>query len=123
MMYRIIFFLTITPHKIIVQTLSINNYTGALGNLIPHTSVAYGIECYHDTTLVKSIQGILEGEQYKEWTTDDWLDRFIKSKVEELSDGEVKVEPKVEEHPDVEVKAEPKVEELNGSAGSYTQSE
>ena len=106
----------VDPPKIIVETLSINNYKYALGNLIPHTSVAYGIECFHDTTLVKSIQGILEGDQYKEWTTDDWLDRFIKSKVEELPDVEVKVEPKVEELPDVEVNFEPNVEELNSSA-------
>ena len=106
----------VEPPKIIVETLSINNYKYALGNLIPHTSVAYGIECFHDTTLVKSIQGILDGEQYKEWTTDDWLDRFIKSKVEELPDVEVKEEPKVEELPDVEVNVEPNVEELNSSA-------
>ena len=87
----------VEPPKIIVETLTINNYTYALGNLIPHTSVVYGIECFHDTTLVKSIQGILEEEQYKEWTTDDWLGRFIKSKVEELPDVEVRVEPNVEE--------------------------
>jgi hypothetical protein len=75
---------TIQPPKIIVETSTINNYKYSLGNLIPHTSVAYGIECFHDTTLVKTIQGILEGEQYKEWTTDDWLDVFIKTKVEEI---------------------------------------
>lgn len=81
---------TIDPPKIIVATLTINNYRYALSNLIPHTSVQYGIDCFNDTTLVKSITGLLEGEQYKEWTTDDWLDRFIKQKVE-LSD--VQVEP------------------------------
>ena len=73
------------PPVVIVETLTINNYKYGLGNLIPHTSVAYGIECYNDTTLVKSIIGVLEGEQYKEWTTDDWLDAFIKTKVEELN--------------------------------------
>jgi hypothetical protein len=44
----------------------------------------YYIYCRNDNILVKTIQGILEGEQYKEWTTDDWLDAFIKSKVEAL---------------------------------------
>jgi len=82
---------TIDPPKIIVATLTINNYRYALSNLIPHTSVQYGIDCFNDTTLVKSITGLLEGEQYKEWMTDDWLDRFIKQKVEELPD--VPVEP------------------------------
>ena len=78
----------IDPPKIIVATLTINHYRYALSNLIPHTSVVYGIDCFNDTTLVKSITGLLEGEQYKEWTTDDWLDRFIKQKVEELPDIE-----------------------------------
>jgi len=82
---------TINPPKIIVATLTINNYKYALSNLIPHTSVVYGIDCFNDTTLVKSITGLLDGEQYKEWVTDDWLDMFIKQKVEELSD--VQVEP------------------------------
>lgn len=79
---------TIDPPKVIVQTISINNYRYALYNLVPHTSVQYGIDCFQDTTLVKSIVGLLEGEQYKEWTTDEWLDRFIKQKVEELPDVE-----------------------------------
>ena len=87
---------TIQPPKIIVATLTINNYRYALSNFIPHTSVVYGIDCFNDTTLVKSITGILEGEQYKEWTTDDWLDRFIKQKVEELPDVQVPIiEPPV----------------------------
>ena len=82
---------TIDPPKIIVTTLTINNYRYALSNLIPHTSVVYGIDCFNDDVLVKSITGLLEGEQYKEWTTDDWLDSFIKQKVEELPD--IQVEP------------------------------
>jgi hypothetical protein len=86
----------IEPPKVIVKTLSINNYRYGLSNLIPHTSVFYSIECYSDTTFVKSIQGILEGEQYKEWTTDDWLDAFIKSKIEALSDSEPVPVPIVE---------------------------
>lgn len=83
---------TIDPPKVIVQTIRINNYRYALSNFIPHTSVMYGIDCFQDMTLVKSIVGLLEGEQYKEWTTDEWLDRFIKQKVEEQPDVEV-VEP------------------------------
>jgi hypothetical protein len=74
----------VEPPKTIVQTLEINNYKYAVYNLIPHTSVQYGIDCFQDTVLVKSIVGLLDGEQYKEWTTDEWLDAFIKSKVEEL---------------------------------------
>ena len=99
---------TIQPPKIIVATLTINNYRYALSNFIPHTSVVYGIDCFNDTTLVKSITGILEGEQYKEWTTDDWLDRFIKQKVEELPD--VQVEPIVE--PDVPIIEQPIVDQV-----------
>ena len=97
---------TIDPPKIIVATLTINNYRYALSNLIPHTSVVYGIDCFNDTTLVKSITGLLEGEQYKEWITDDWLDRFIKQKVEELSDVEtelcVEQEVPVDQEPVIE---------------------
>jgi hypothetical protein len=73
------------PPVVIVETLTINNYKYALSNLIPHTSVVYGIDCFNDSVFVKSITGLLEGDQYKEWTTDDWLDAFIKSKVEELN--------------------------------------
>lgn len=76
---------TVQPPKIIVKTLEINSYKYVLYNLIPHTSVQYGIDCFQDTTLVTSITGLLEGEQYKEWTTDDWLDAFIRTKVEELN--------------------------------------
>ena len=49
-----------------------------------HTSIQYAINCFNDNIYILTITGILEGEQYKEWTTDDWLDRFIKQKVEEL---------------------------------------
>jgi hypothetical protein len=75
---------TVEPPKIIVNTLEINRYTYDVINLIPHISVQYRIDCFNDDIYVKNIAGIIEGEQYKEWTNDDWLDRFIKSKVEEL---------------------------------------
>ena len=106
---------TIDPPKIIVATLTINNYRYALSNFIPHTSVVYGIDCFNDTTLVKSITGLLEGEQYKEWTTDDWLDRFIKQKVEELPDVQVPIiePPVVDPEPIIEspiVEPEPIIE-------------
>lgn len=74
----------VEPPKTIVETITFNNYRYALSNIIPHTSVNYGIDCFQDVTLVKSIWGIIEGEQYKEWTTDDWMDRYIKSIVEAL---------------------------------------
>ena len=76
---------TIQPPKIIVKTLEINRYTYDLINLIPHTSAQYRIFCYNGDIEVKYVTGLLEGEQYKEWTTDDWLDAFIKTKVEELN--------------------------------------
>lgn len=77
---------TIQPPKIIVNTLEINHYTYDLINLIPHKSVEYRIFCYCDLVQVKYITGLLEGIEYKEWVDDDWLDRFIKSKIETLSD-------------------------------------
>ena len=83
---------TIQPPKIVVETLNINNFRYTLSNIIPHTSVNYSIVCYNDTCCVKVIQGLLEGEQYKEWINDDWLDRFMKEKVEALPGAEVKPE-------------------------------
>ena len=67
-------------------TITINKYSYQLINLIPHTSFMYNIWCFHDNTQVKYISGLLDGEQYKEWTTDEWLDAFIKNKVEECRD-------------------------------------
>ena len=75
----------VEPPKIVIETLEINRYTYDLINLIPHTSAQYRIFCYCGDVEVKYITGLLEGEQYKEWTTDDWLDAFIKTKVEEIS--------------------------------------
>jgi hypothetical protein len=74
----------IEPPKTIIQTLVINNYMYSVYDLTPHTSIKYSIDCFYDAILVKTITGILEGEQYKEWTTDEWLDAFIKSKIEAL---------------------------------------
>jgi hypothetical protein len=74
----------------ILMTTEITRYIYTMNDLIPHTSVLYNIYCFSGDNLVKNLQGIIEGEQYKEWTNDDWLDRFIKSKVEELPDVEVK---------------------------------
>ena len=82
----------VEPPKVIVKTISINNYKYGLSNIIPHTSVKYEIDCFNDNVYVKTITGLLEGEQYKEWTTDDWLYAFIKSKVEALPNVEV-IEP------------------------------
>jgi hypothetical protein len=72
------------PPKTVISSVIINNYTYTLVSLIPHTSVEYAIYCFNDLLCVKTIAGIIEGEQYKEWVDDDWLDRFIKSKIEEL---------------------------------------
>jgi hypothetical protein len=70
--------------KTITETLTITRYVYSVSDLIPHTSIQYHIYCYNEDTLVKSLTGLLEGDLYKEWTTDDWLDDFIKSKVESL---------------------------------------
>jgi hypothetical protein len=78
----------IDPPKTVVNTLTINNYKYTLSNVIPHTSVQYDIYCYNDTLFVKFVSGLIEGEQYKEWTTDDWMDVFIKSKVYALDDDD-----------------------------------
>ncbi len=75
---------TVDPPKIIVETLTINNYKYTINKLIPHTSVLYSIDCFNDNVYVKNITGIIQGEQYMEWTNDDWLDSFIKSKVDAL---------------------------------------
>lgn len=82
---------TIIPSKIATETLIINNYKYTLSNIIPHTSVNYAICCYNDLLCVKVIQGLLEGEQYNEWTTDDWMDRFIKEKIETLPEIHVEL--------------------------------
>jgi len=74
----------IDPPKVIIETLNINNYRYSLGNLIPHESVTCNIECFHDSTLLKSFMCVLEGDEYQEWTTDDWLDDFIKQKIKNL---------------------------------------
>ena len=69
----------------IVETILMNRYSYTLDELKLHTSVKYNISLYKDEYFVKYISGIIEGEQYKEWTTDDWMDAFIKSKVENLT--------------------------------------
>lgn len=80
-------FFTLDPPNIFVETktIKINKYSYKLSNIIPHTSVIYSICCYNDDNQVKYISELLDGEQYKEWTTDDWMDAFIKSKVEALN--------------------------------------
>jgi len=74
---------TLDPPIVVVNTFQINRYEYSLLELIPHTSVRYIILCYNDDTPVKTISGYVKGEQYKEWMTDDWMDQFIKLKIEE----------------------------------------
>jgi len=99
----------VDPPKIIVQTLEINRYTYDLINLIPHTSAQYRIFCYNGDVEIKYVTGLLEGEQYKEWTDDDWLDRFIKEKVDALPDVEIKPQPV---QPDIPVEDIPIIEPI-----------
>jgi len=63
----------------------INNYTYYLSNISSHKSVEYDIICYNNKEIVKTLAGLVDGEQYKEWVSDDWMDAFIKKKVEELN--------------------------------------
>ncbi len=80
------FFLLDPPNIYIeTKTIKINKYSYQLTNIMPHTSVIYNICCYNDDEQVKYISGLLDGEQYKEWITDEWMDTFIKKKVEELN--------------------------------------
>jgi len=86
-------------------------------NLIPHTSAQYRIFCYSGDVEVKYVTGLLEGIQYKEWVDDDWLDRFIREKVESLPDielrpiqPEIPLDPTVEPELPVETLIEPTVE-------------
>jgi hypothetical protein len=74
----------VSPPKTVVESILITRYAYSLADVIPHTSVRYNIFCYNEETFVKAIEGIIEGIQYKEWTNDDWLDAFIKSKVDAL---------------------------------------
>ncbi len=66
-------------------TLKIDNYHYVVSSLIPHISVCYTIHLYTGETLVKCVSGILEGEQYLEWKTDDYLDNHSRSVVDKLS--------------------------------------
>jgi hypothetical protein len=77
---------TLENEIVLLETniIKINKYIYAVTELKPHTSVRYHIYCYNDSTLVKHITGLLEGNQYLEWTNDDYLDNFIKEKVKLL---------------------------------------
>ena len=66
-------------------TLKITKYRYVVIDLIPYTSVRYHIYLYEEEALVKHVSGLLEGEQYLEWKTDDYLDNFIQSVVDKLS--------------------------------------
>lgn len=70
-------------------TLKLTKYRYAVCELIPHTSVRYHLYLYQDDGIVKHITGMLEGEQYLEWKTDDYLDRFIQSVVDKLGNAMV----------------------------------
>ena len=72
---------TLESEIILIETKKINKYTYLLSNLIPHTSVQYDIDCFHDNVYIKRITGTLEGQVYLDWTNDDFLDNFIKEKV------------------------------------------
>jgi hypothetical protein len=72
------------------KTLKLTKYRYAVCELIPHTSVRYHIYLYEEEALVaKHVSGLLEGEQYLEWKTDDYLDNFIQSVVDGMGNAMV----------------------------------
>lgn len=73
------------PPKIIVETFKITRYMYFLSDLISHKSVSYVIHCFDGDVSVKVITGVIEGEEYNQWTSDDWMDAYIKSKIDELT--------------------------------------
>lgn len=75
---------TISPPKVVTETFTITTFTYILQNFEPHHRVEYTIQCFNGLVFVKTITGVLEGEEYKRWVDDDWLDAFMKSKVEAL---------------------------------------
>jgi len=72
---------TLESEIILIETKKINKYKYFLLNLIPYTSVQYVIDCFDNDVHVKCITGLLEGQEYLDWKTDDYLDNFIKAKV------------------------------------------
>lgn len=74
----------INPPIVSTTTNTINNYSYSVYNLIPHTSVQYRILLFQDNMVIKTINGLLDGDEYKAWTTDDYMDDFIKKKVDSL---------------------------------------
>ena len=70
-------------------TLKLTKYRYIVCELIPHTSVRYHIYLYEEEALVKHVSGLLEGEQYLEWKTDDYLDNFIQSVVDRMGNAMV----------------------------------
>ena len=74
----------INPPIVNTTIVTMNKYTYELVNLIPHTSVEYRIFLYDDEKFIKGIDGIVDGDEYKAWTTDDYMDDFIKTKVDSL---------------------------------------
>jgi len=75
---------TIDPPKTFTETATITRFVYELNNLVPHTSADYVIVCFNGDTLVKTITGVLDGIHYTEWTTDDYLDAYMKAVVESL---------------------------------------
>ena len=75
----------VDPPKIIFETFKITRYMYFLSDIITHTSVSYVIHCFDGDVSVKVIRGIIEGEEYNQWTSDDWMDAYIKSKIESLT--------------------------------------
>lgn len=70
-------------------TLKLTKYRYIVCELIPYTSVRYHLYLYQDDGIVKHVTGLLEGEQYLEWKTDDYLDNFIQSVVDKLGNAMV----------------------------------
>jgi hypothetical protein len=67
----------------LVLVKQINKYRYELMDFKPHLSVSYQILCYNlKDVFIKVLTGIIEGEEYANWSNDDkYIDDLMKQKV------------------------------------------
>jgi len=68
----------------IVVSKLIDKYRYELMDFKPHISVSYQIYCYNSADVfIKVLTGIIEGEEYSNWSNDDkYIDDLMKLKVQ-----------------------------------------
>jgi len=75
---------TLESEIVLIETIKINNYKYELSNFVPHDSVQYHIYCYNDDVFIKHVTGMISGQEYLDWIDDDYLDNYIKVKVQAI---------------------------------------